>query len=87
MLLEDDEAIENNTNFKTDPNVSLDNDEEETNNKDNISGLLTNNDEGSNKVDNISLILINNDNDHGDSTNTDNEIMETRKSILLLGYK
>ena len=28
---------------------------------------------------------MNNDDDHDDSTNTDNEIMETRKSILVLG--
>ena len=85
LPLKDDEEIGNNTNFETDPNVSLDNDEEETNNKDDISRLLTNNEKGSNNVDNISPILMDNDDDHGDNTNIDNGIMETRKLILLLG--
>ena len=82
---EDNEIIRNNTDVETDPIASPENDKEESTNKHNISELLTNNDEENNIVDNISPILMNNDNNHDDSTNTDNEIMETRKSILLLG--
>ena len=84
LSLEDDEVIRNNTNFETDPIVSLDNDKEESTNKYNISELLTNNDKENNIVNNINPVLMNNDNDQDDSTNTANEIMEIGKSFLFL---
>ena len=82
---EDNVEIRNNSNIETDPMVSPDNDEEESTNADNINGLLTSDDEENNIVDNINPILMNSDDDQEDSTDSVNEIMETGKSILLLG--
>ena len=65
--------------------VSPDNDEEESTNEDNINGLITSDDEENNIVDNINPILMNSDDNQEDSTDSVNEIMETGKSILLLG--
>ena len=84
----------NDIDLETDTNFSPDFNDEGMNNEDTISPIIINNgpnftpdnnDEENNNVDNISPIQMNDGDDHENNTNADNEILETRKSILLLG--